>query len=165
MLGASELTLIVLLFSLRREHAAGPYYMSYMWYSTVASTVVVVVGMLVSLATGPQDPRRLDPRLIIPLGDKFKFLPQSWRKFLNFDVGVNYVSRAGPWIGAIGRGGGGFNVTTVGVCVTLSHARYDSCHTEAYAVLVAVCIQSTHGSRVLTKHCKTVDGDTITRRS
>ncbi|KAF0307875.1 Sodium-coupled monocarboxylate transporter 2 [Amphibalanus amphitrite] len=74
------------------EHAAGPYYMSYMWYSTVASTVVVVVGMLVSLATGAQDPRRLDPRLIIPLGDKFKFLPQRWRNFLNFDVGINYES-------------------------------------------------------------------------
>ena len=79
----------------RREHAAGPYYMSYMWYSTVASTVVVVVGMLVSLATGPQDPRRLDPRLIIPLGNKLKFLPQRWRELLNFNVGVNYVSGEG----------------------------------------------------------------------
>ena len=77
-----------------REHAAGPYYMSYMWYSTVASSVVVLVGMLVSLATGAQDPRRLDPRLIIPLGDKLRFLPDRWRTFLNFDVGSDYVSGA-----------------------------------------------------------------------
>ncbi|XP_037075870.1 sodium-coupled monocarboxylate transporter 1-like [Pollicipes pollicipes] len=71
--------------------ALGVYYLSYMYYSALASAVVVVVGLVVSFITGARDPRRLDPRLIVPLGDKlFCFLPDSWRRFLNFHVGEDF---------------------------------------------------------------------------
>ena len=73
--------------------ALGIYYLSYMYYSALASSVVVIVGLLVSLVTGRLNPRKLDPRLIIPLGTKLGCcLPQSWREALNFHVGEEYVS-------------------------------------------------------------------------
>ena len=64
-----------------------------MYYSALASSVVVVVGMLVSFATGVRDPRKMDPRLIIPLGTRFGCcLPERWRQMLNFYVGEEFVS-------------------------------------------------------------------------
>ncbi|XP_070185520.1 sodium-dependent multivitamin transporter-like [Littorina saxatilis] len=43
------------------------YELSYLWYSVLAVFVVIVVGLIVSFATGCQDPKELDPRLVQPL--------------------------------------------------------------------------------------------------
>ncbi|XP_071403769.1 sodium-dependent multivitamin transporter [Pithys albifrons albifrons] len=43
------------------------YSLSYMWYSAHNSTTVIVVGVLVSLLTGPTPPAALDPRTISPV--------------------------------------------------------------------------------------------------
>nr|XP_034311781.1 sodium-coupled monocarboxylate transporter 1 [Crassostrea gigas]XP_034311782.1 sodium-coupled monocarboxylate transporter 1 [Crassostrea gigas]XP_034311783.1 sodium-coupled monocarboxylate transporter 1 [Crassostrea gigas]XP_034311784.1 sodium-coupled monocarboxylate transporter 1 [Crassostrea gigas] len=63
------------------------YALSYMWYSATAVLFVVVVGLIVSFLTGPQDPKELDPRLICPLFDiLFPYLPEKIRKPLRFGV-------------------------------------------------------------------------------
>ncbi|NWU14718.1 SC5A6 protein, partial [Cephalopterus ornatus] len=43
------------------------YSLSYMWYSAHNSATVIVVGILVSLLTGPTLPAALDPRTISPV--------------------------------------------------------------------------------------------------
>ncbi|NWR95222.1 SC5A6 protein, partial [Furnarius figulus] len=43
------------------------YSLSYMWYSAHNSTTVIVVGVLVSLLTGPMPSTALDPRTISPV--------------------------------------------------------------------------------------------------
>ncbi|XP_039566880.1 sodium-dependent multivitamin transporter isoform X3 [Passer montanus] len=43
------------------------YSLSYMWYSAHNSTTVILVGVLVSLLTGPTPPAALDPRTISPV--------------------------------------------------------------------------------------------------
>lgn len=76
-----------------REDAMGLYYTSYLWYSGISCLTVIIVGMIVSLLTGPQDPRELNPDLILPLRSSvFCFLPHKLRKKLDFNVGANYVS-------------------------------------------------------------------------
>ncbi|XP_022318074.2 sodium-coupled monocarboxylate transporter 1-like [Crassostrea virginica] len=63
------------------------YALSYMWYSATAVLFVVVVGMIVSLVTGPEDPKKLDPKLICPLFDiLFPYLPEKIRKPMRFGV-------------------------------------------------------------------------------
>ncbi|XP_063227310.1 sodium-coupled monocarboxylate transporter 1-like [Bacillus rossius redtenbacheri] len=47
------------------------YRVSYMLYSVVGTLVVLVVGMVVSWATGFTDTRHLDPRLIVPIMKRF----------------------------------------------------------------------------------------------
>ncbi|KAG7158323.1 sodium-coupled monocarboxylate transporter 2-like [Homarus americanus] len=42
------------------------YRLSYMWYSATGCFTVIVVGMLVTLVTGKQDVRALDPRCLSP---------------------------------------------------------------------------------------------------
>jgi len=34
-----------------------------MWYTMIGTFIVLIVGTLVSLLTGPQDPDQLDPKL------------------------------------------------------------------------------------------------------
>ncbi|KFP00184.1 SC5A6 protein, partial [Oreotrochilus melanogaster] len=43
------------------------YSLSYMWYSAHNSTTVVLVGLLVSLLTGPTPAADVDPRTIYPV--------------------------------------------------------------------------------------------------
>ncbi|NXU52057.1 SC5A6 protein, partial [Turnix velox] len=43
------------------------YSLSYMWYSAHNSTTVILVGLLVSLLTGPTPSGSVDPRTISPL--------------------------------------------------------------------------------------------------
>ncbi|XP_052782160.1 sodium-dependent multivitamin transporter-like [Mya arenaria] len=63
------------------------YSLSYLWYSCLAMLIVCVVGIIVSLITGRQDPRKLDARLVCPIFDvMFPFLPERWRKPLRFGI-------------------------------------------------------------------------------
>lgn len=63
------------------------YTLSYLWYSATALLIVVVVGMVASLITGRQDPKKIDARLICPLFDVlFPYLPDRWRKPFRFGV-------------------------------------------------------------------------------
>lgn len=47
------------------------YRVSYIWYSAIGSCLTVIVGLIVSFLTGPQDPRKLNPQLISPVVDSF----------------------------------------------------------------------------------------------
>uniref|UniRef100_A0A667YCE5 Solute carrier family 5 member 6a n=1 Tax=Myripristis murdjan TaxID=586833 RepID=A0A667YCE5_9TELE len=59
------------------------YSLSYMWYSAHNSTTVVVVGLLVSLLTGPMKEKELTPGTVYPvLGKLLFFLPQRYREKL-----------------------------------------------------------------------------------
>jgi len=40
---------------------------SFWWYTLMGMIIVLVVGTLVSLITGRQDPSKLDPRLLSPI--------------------------------------------------------------------------------------------------
>ncbi|OWF48465.1 sodium-coupled monocarboxylate transporter 1-like [Mizuhopecten yessoensis] len=63
------------------------YRMSYMWYTSLAVLTTVVVGLLVSFATGATKPEELDPRLICAFFDEFcPWLPEKTRKRLRFGV-------------------------------------------------------------------------------
>ncbi|XP_046692163.1 solute carrier family 5 member 6a isoform X2 [Silurus meridionalis] len=59
------------------------YSLSYMWYSAHNSTTVVVVGLLVSLLTGPSKEKDLTPGTVFPvLGILLFFLPERYREKL-----------------------------------------------------------------------------------
>lgn len=67
------------------------YELSYMWYSATGCATVVVVGLIVSVLTGMQDPRKLNPALICNTGSNiFWFLPKGAKEFLRFHVGDDY---------------------------------------------------------------------------
>ncbi|KAM6964934.1 solute carrier family 5 member 6a [Aplochiton taeniatus] len=59
------------------------YSLSYMWYSAHNSTTVVVVGLLVSLLTGPMKEKDLTPGTVFPvLGTLLFFLPERYKEKL-----------------------------------------------------------------------------------
>ncbi|XP_053919141.1 sodium-dependent multivitamin transporter isoform X2 [Cuculus canorus] len=59
------------------------YSLSYMWYSAHNSTTVILVGVLVSLLTGPTPPHTVDPRTISPLLPRLLCcLPHKYRQRL-----------------------------------------------------------------------------------
>ncbi|XP_029984557.1 solute carrier family 5 member 6a [Sphaeramia orbicularis] len=59
------------------------YSLSYMWYSAHNSATVVVVGLLVSLLTGPMKEKDLTPGTVYPvLGNLLFFLPDRYREKL-----------------------------------------------------------------------------------
>ncbi|XP_077409795.1 solute carrier family 5 member 6a isoform X2 [Vanacampus margaritifer] len=59
------------------------YSLSYMWYSAHNSFTVVVVGLLVSLLTGPMKEKQLTPGTVYPvLGNLLFFLPQRYKEKL-----------------------------------------------------------------------------------
>ncbi|XP_035658838.1 sodium-coupled monocarboxylate transporter 1-like [Branchiostoma floridae] len=63
------------------------YELSYTLLGAFATVVCIVVGLLVSLVTGPQKPEELDPKLTIPICEAlFCFLPNSWLKCLRCGV-------------------------------------------------------------------------------
>ncbi|XP_040016000.2 solute carrier family 5 member 6a [Gasterosteus aculeatus] len=68
---------------LRPSGVQALYSLSYMWYSAHNSTVVVVVGLLVSLLTGPMKEKDLTPGTVFPvLGTLLFFLPERYREKL-----------------------------------------------------------------------------------
>ncbi|XP_069706644.1 sodium-dependent multivitamin transporter [Phaenicophaeus curvirostris] len=59
------------------------YSLSYLWYSAHNSTTVIVVGLVVSLLTGPTPPHTVDPRTISPLLPRLLCcLPPKYRQRL-----------------------------------------------------------------------------------
>lgn len=70
------------------------YKLSYMWYSATGFLFVIVIGLIVSGLRGFQNPRVLDPDLVVNMGDAlFWYLPKKVREFLRFHVGDHhYVS-------------------------------------------------------------------------
>ncbi|XP_075451466.1 sodium-dependent multivitamin transporter isoform X1 [Ascaphus truei] len=63
------------------------YSLSYMWYSAHNSTTVVIVGLIVSLLTGPVKGRDVNPRTVyLVLPKLLFFLPERYRKKLRFGV-------------------------------------------------------------------------------
>uniref|UniRef100_A0A3Q3LC19 Sodium-dependent multivitamin transporter n=1 Tax=Mastacembelus armatus TaxID=205130 RepID=A0A3Q3LC19_9TELE len=59
------------------------YSLSYMWYSAHNSTTVVVVGLIVSLLTGPMKEKELTPGTVYPvLGTLLFFLPERYKEKL-----------------------------------------------------------------------------------
>lgn len=69
----------------------GLYYLSYMYYSMVSCLTCLIVGVAVSALTGFNNPKKMNPALIVPLGDKlFPYLSKEWRNKLNFHVGEDY---------------------------------------------------------------------------
>ncbi|XP_046352930.2 sodium-coupled monocarboxylate transporter 2-like [Haliotis rufescens] len=76
-----------------------PYTISFMYYQAIGVCVVLVVGIIVSVITGPTSPKSLDPRLICPVFDRvFPYLPEWFLKPLRFGIvhdGKYNKSRAG----------------------------------------------------------------------
>ncbi|XP_053239897.1 sodium-dependent multivitamin transporter isoform X1 [Podarcis raffonei] len=63
------------------------YNLSYLWYSAHNSTTVIVVGLLVSLLTGPTRGEDVDPRTIFPVLPRlFCCLPARYREKLRCGV-------------------------------------------------------------------------------
>ncbi|XP_068136034.1 sodium-dependent multivitamin transporter isoform X2 [Hyperolius riggenbachi] len=63
------------------------YSLSYMWYSAHNSTTVVIVGIIVSLLTGPMKGKDVNPRTVyLVLPKLLFFLPESYREKLRFGV-------------------------------------------------------------------------------
>ncbi|KAG2467844.1 SC5A6 protein, partial [Polypterus senegalus] len=63
------------------------YALSYMWYSAHNSTTVVIVGLLVSLFTGPTKGKDVNPDTIFPvLSSLLFFLPDKYKERLNCGV-------------------------------------------------------------------------------
>ncbi|KAJ8397681.1 hypothetical protein AAFF_G00436800 [Aldrovandia affinis] len=59
------------------------YSLSYMWYSAHNSTTVVIVGLIVSLLTGPMKEKDLTPGTVYPvLGNLLFFLPERYKEKL-----------------------------------------------------------------------------------
>ncbi|XP_045620487.2 sodium-coupled monocarboxylate transporter 2 [Procambarus clarkii] len=75
--GCQNLTIVELPFPHEPEggergEALALYHLSYMWYSATGCLTAMMVGMLVSLVTGQQDVRTLDPRCLSPAVTWFK---------------------------------------------------------------------------------------------
>ncbi|PVD36488.1 hypothetical protein C0Q70_03472 [Pomacea canaliculata] len=59
------------------------YTISYLWYPSIGTATVVVVGLIVSFITGPMSIDEVDSKYLIPLFDRlFCCLPASWRSTL-----------------------------------------------------------------------------------
>ncbi|XP_017311173.1 solute carrier family 5 member 6a isoform X1 [Ictalurus punctatus] len=71
------------------------YSLSYMWYSAHNSTTVVVVGLLVSLLTGPWKEKDLTPGTVYPvLGMLLFFLPERYKEKLCCVTPLDHKSEA-----------------------------------------------------------------------
>jgi hypothetical protein len=64
-----------------------------MWYSFIGFSITIIVGLIVSFATGKRDPRTLDPQLISPPIDKFvrNYVSQNIRDAILWDLGADKV--------------------------------------------------------------------------
>ncbi|XP_072166483.1 sodium-coupled monocarboxylate transporter 1-like [Diadema setosum] len=71
------------------------YTLSYAWLAGSSWLITVIVGMLASLITGVNDPRKMNPALISPIADRlFCCLPESWKGPMRCRVGELYDAKA-----------------------------------------------------------------------
>ena len=71
------------------------YEVSYMWFSAIPCLWTVFVGSLLSFATGPQDPKKLNPVLISPaLKNIWGIWPRKVKEYFKtgIRIGEEYVS-------------------------------------------------------------------------
>lgn len=67
---------------------------SYLWYTLIGLLIVLIVGSIVSYLTKPQDPRKLDPKLICNVGHHFSwFLPERLQQLLKCSVGETFQEK------------------------------------------------------------------------
>ncbi|XP_049854001.1 sodium-coupled monocarboxylate transporter 1-like [Schistocerca gregaria] len=84
------------------------YRLSYLWYSAIGCVTTVVVGLVVSLVTGPRDPTTVDPALLSPpVRVLLDNLPKSLRNRLSLrDMSKRRFSTVRPpCVSSIYRGG------------------------------------------------------------
>lgn len=63
------------------------YEVSFAWYTLIAPGIVIVVGLVISIVTGYNDPKTIDARLIVPIFDIIcPYLPEQIRKHLRFGI-------------------------------------------------------------------------------
>ncbi|XP_078484211.1 sodium-coupled monocarboxylate transporter 2-like [Ciona intestinalis] len=61
------------------------YGVSFMYYALIGCLTTVIVGMITSLLTGVNDPKKMNPKVFVPLIDNSCF-PESVRQFFRFGV-------------------------------------------------------------------------------
>lgn len=68
------------------------YKISYMWYSAIGCCLTVLLAIPISFATKPDDPRKLNPKLISPAIDGFvrSLLPEKILKKIGWEIGANF---------------------------------------------------------------------------
>nr|CAD7255943.1 unnamed protein product [Timema shepardi] len=72
---------------LEEQEVFGLYKISYLWYSAIGFMVTVILGIVVSFLTDPQDPCSLDPRLQSPpIRRLLRALPNSWKEKLRLPI-------------------------------------------------------------------------------
>ncbi len=65
------------------------YSISYMWYSMIGAILVIVIGLIISFLTTPQDPEELDPEMISPPVNAFvKYMFPEFRHRVGWDLGA-----------------------------------------------------------------------------
>ncbi|XP_068084240.1 sodium-coupled monocarboxylate transporter 2 [Anabrus simplex] len=61
-----------------RDEPFALYRMSYLWYTALGTSTAIIVGLIVSFLTGPNDPKNVDPKLLTPV--IHRFLPTKMRR-------------------------------------------------------------------------------------
>lgn len=62
-----------------------------MWYSAIGGSLTIIIGLIVSFMTKPQDPRELNPKLISPPIDRFvRWLFPQYRFKAGWDLGTKF---------------------------------------------------------------------------
>lgn len=66
-----------------KNNIFGLFRISFMWFSAIGTLSCIIIGIIVSLITGPEKPSEQDPRLIIPFFERiFCCLPKSIQRKL-----------------------------------------------------------------------------------
>lgn len=77
----------------RQDPLLGLYSVSYMWYTPIAVATVLLVGLIVSYATGPMKRGEVNPKYLISIGDVCCCcLPERARRWLR--CGVDFDKQA-----------------------------------------------------------------------
>uniref|UniRef100_H2YAS1 Sodium-coupled monocarboxylate transporter 1 n=1 Tax=Ciona savignyi TaxID=51511 RepID=H2YAS1_CIOSA len=61
------------------------YSISFMYFSMIGFIITIFIGLLVSFATGANDPKKMDPKVFVPIIDNQCF-PKNIRHFFRFGV-------------------------------------------------------------------------------
>lgn len=65
------------------------YRISFLWYSGIGFLITVILGLIGSIVTGPQDPREVDSDLISPtINEMLNSLPSKLKEILNLPTAI-----------------------------------------------------------------------------